>query len=428
MSICIGNIDGKKAPAYLQKVFMMDHGEKKWGIKFNAGRTTGYRTYEAADLLWTPATNSTAGFDEFREESPIFSPKLCLTKYDADAKKRVVVAYQGDANWADAVKAGGVDYMREFTPFYYSRPSTYEFIVSDQPFEGGKVAPMFMHHGNLCEKVRISAYNIGTDMMSRPGVACYVNDNLDAYRPKARAKGWYVLDYATWCSLSILGLVIVGCSNTAGVAGYAINSGNVQNTGAGDGIHGLTGFRTAVTTNEANKWLGIENFYGNIWKLLDGTFTYQADVYFKEIMDVEKTPLTLDDLKDYTKADGAAIAAGSNARIQEISFPTNADWMMFPTTVGKDNLCYDPMWSAITGTAPTQIIIGGSVGYDCGIFAVSMNEAINKKRAETGILAMEIEEPEKLAPEENPEEETPASTEEPAEEPAGTITEPPKEG
>ena len=148
----------------------------------------------------------------------------------------------------------------------------------------------------------ISKYNIGTGYVIQPGTATLVNTNMNTFRTNLRAKGLNLLDYQTYCGIAMLMLVKYANMNLQSVVGMGYNSGDTTySSGNSDGVKGVDGSATSLTANEAVLTMGIENFYGNCWKYMGGTYTYSGNMYIKDVLDMTTDPSSTTDLSSYTK-------------------------------------------------------------------------------------------------------------------------------
>lgn len=389
MAVFIGNIDDSYIPESIRTAMGKD--TKKYGIKFDGTNSAGIRTYDAADLHWVVSSGTTEGRDDFATASDIFKPKLCLTKYNSTTKQREVMAYEGDTNWATAVASGEGDYMREYIPFYYRRVSENEMIVSPDPSPGFQIYPMFYHGGTLYPHVRVTAYNIGTGYVSKPGVGTLNNVNMNTIRQNLRAKGLYMCDYPTWTGISWLGLIKTGNMNVQATVGYGRAEGNATiATGGADTVKGLDGSATGLGVNESVKFMGIENFYSNCWKFLDGIYTYNNYIYMKDIIEVDTNayPASVTDLSLFTKL-ATPVPSMSASTIRSIAFVSDCDYGFYPIAVGSPSPSDDCEWSA---TALDLVRVGGSAwdGSRGGLFAWASDSAVGYTDVVCGALGVEF--------------------------------------
>lgn len=388
MGLCIGNFNNNILPTSVKESIGAD--SPMYGVKFDGTNSAGIRTYDAATLNWTPSTASVAGVDDFANLAP-FNVKECITQYNSSTGEREVLAYKGDSNWNSLVTAKTGDRMIEFPVFYYRRPSKYEFIVSPTYKAGFQPSPWHYRKGELKEVRRISKYNIDTNYASQTGTSPRVSTNMNTFRTNLRAKGWYMMDYDAWYSLSILMLVKYANMNLQSTVGLGWHSASaVIANGNADTVLGLDGSKTSVSTNESVLTFGIENFYANEWKYLDGLYGYGGYLYKKDVDDMTADPTSASELTSgtYEKINTAVIASASNSAISDISYDTTYPHLMFPTAVGSPNPSGDGCWA---NTNFNCVIAGGDFGtaLSAGLFTFGVLYAVGVVGANGGVCAIE---------------------------------------
>lgn len=351
MGLCIGNFSNDILPTSVKESIGADI--PMYGVKFDGTNSAGIRTYDAATLNWTPSTSSVAGVDDFANLAP-FNVKECITQYNSSTGEREVLAYKGDSNWASLVASKTGDRMIEFPVFYFRRPSKYEFIVSPTYKQGFQPSPWHYRKGVLKEVRRISKYNIDTNYASQTGTSPRVNTNMNTFRTNLRAKGWYMMDYDAWYSLSILMLVKYANMNFKSTVGLGTaSSSSVIANGNADTVLGLDGSKTSVKTRESVLTFGIENFCANVLKFMDGLYGYGGYLYKKDVEDMASDPISASDLTGgtYEKINTSVVASASMSAISDISFDSTYPHLMFPTAVGSPN--------------PSGDICSSSTGFNC---------------------------------------------------------------
>ena len=388
MGLCIGNFSDDILPTSVKESIGAD--TSMYGVKFDGTNSAGIRTDDAATLNWTPSTSSVAGVDDFANLAP-FNVKECITQYNSSTGEREVLAYKGDSNWASLVASKTGDRMIEFPVFYYRRPSKYEFIVSPTYKQGFQPSPWHYRKGVLKEVRRISKYNIDTKYASQTGTTPRVSTNMNTFRTKLRAKGWYMMDYDAWYSIAILMLVKYANMNLQSTVGLGYHSGiEVIANGNADTVLGLDGSKTSVSANESVLTFGIENFYANEWKYLDGLFGYGGYLYKKDVEDMTADPTSASELTGgtYEKINTAVIASANNSAISDISYDTTHPHLVFPTAVGSPNPSGDACWA---NTNFNCVIAGGCFlnGLSDGLFTFNGSVAVGDASRDVGVCAIE---------------------------------------
>ena len=198
-----------------------------------------------------------------------------------------------------------------------------------------------------------------------------------------------MMDYDAWYSIAILMLVKYANMNLQSIVGLGNSSGSLLANGYTDTVLGLDGSKTGVTTNESVLTFGIENFYANVWKYLDGIYGYGGYLYKKDVEDVMSDPTSASDLTGgtYEKINTAVIASANNSAISDISFDSTYPHVMFPTAVGSPNPSGDACWS---NTNFNCVFAGGGfyIGLSVGLFVFSVNDAVGVAGG-VGVCAIE---------------------------------------
>ena len=388
MGFCMGNFDSSILPDAIKSSIGVT-GIPKYGVKFDGTNSAGVRTYDAANLVWTPSTSTVRGQDDFKDILP-FKTKEVIRQYNSTSGARETLAYSDSSNWDTLVKAKTGDRMIEFTASYYRRTSENEYIVSPQMQSGFSINPMFWHNGKMYNHCAISKYPIGTGYVSQTGVAPIVSTTLNTFRTNLRAKGLYVLDYPSYCGAAMLMLVKYANMDLQATVGSGWNSGNTTHTtGGADGVLGVDGSATAKTANEAVLTMGIESFYGDMWKFMDGMYTSNYNVYVKDVMSMTADPASTSDLSTYTKLATSVVSGANNSAIKTLAYDTTYDYMIFPTSVGSPTPSNDCCWSA---AGLDTVCLGGDawLGGSDGLFTFVSNNAVGFSDVNIGALAVEF--------------------------------------
>jgi len=189
---------------------------------------------------------------------------------------------------------GNGNVMVEIPKFYYKYSyvgTTHNWSISLFPLDGYAVHPAFNKGGVEVEHRYIGAYNASTDgtvLKSVSGQYCDGSMTIGTMRTRARniGTGWGILDFNLASAIQLLMIVEFGTFNTQ----VAIGMGRTQlNNGSwADGsYYGLNGLSNNIGNATGNvnytgdgddagadsnymSYRGIENFYGNVWKWVDG--------------------------------------------------------------------------------------------------------------------------------------------------------------
>ena len=403
---------------------------KVFGVKFYKNGTDGSqwqgeRLYSAKNLKFTPSTYSTTGVDEFCKYSP-FNQKICATKYNSSTGKRDIMAYSTESGYSTALSDADSDVMVEFPKFWYLRPSKYEFLVSDSPIEGFLPSPMHYRNEVMHDKVYVSKYELNHLYHSKSGQrGTYqwqqesggtsgngFNSNNSTvqtsqiHRTELRKKGMYVLDYASYCAILMLGLVKYATLNWKGLIGYGAcyrttSPTGILSTGGADSITTLDGGSTTDQTHAVLSF-GIENLWANTWKSIEGIC--QAGGYLYINTDIENLTNWPDSsMTGWTKC-GQAMSTNTSSGttyqyISDMAYSSDFPWAMWDvatTTDATSSKVPDACWYAAgTTSAPRKIYTGGSANYSSyvGPFTLKTNNALAHAYWDGGVFAQSLAKP-----------------------------------
>jgi hypothetical protein len=216
--------------------------------------------------------------------------KRCLLNADGG-----VITYLSatDSNYTDTgvsadLTGGNGNVMVEIPKFYYEYSyagNTHNWSISLLPLDGYAVHPAFNKGGVEVEHRYIGAYNASTDgsvLKSVSGEYCDCSMTRATMRTRARAigTGWGIQDFNLISAIQLLMIVEFGTFNTQS----AIGMGRTQLSGgswADGSYYGLNGLSNSIGNATGNvssggmatdymSYRGIENFFGNVWKWVDG--------------------------------------------------------------------------------------------------------------------------------------------------------------
>lgn len=260
---------------------------EEYGIEWHSDTDTYVRLGSAVGK-----TAVTGGINDFDSLFPWNGMKRCVlldngtVNYYLDANDSTKKA---DGTTSDLSGTDG-QVMVEISKFYYKcvypDSNTFQFWISDKPRSGYEVHPAFFRDRNgdgnaeEVDKRYFSAfegYNNGGKLESRIGVVPKVSQTIGTFRTQAQARGsgWGIQDYNLTYAVQMLYLIEYGHFNSQSKIGNGYsditnttlistgrtlmlgnNSGNESNIGT-DGKHAVS-------------YRGIENIWGNIYKITDG--------------------------------------------------------------------------------------------------------------------------------------------------------------
>ena len=386
MGLLIGNIPNTILPEQVKQAVNEDI--PMYGVKFSSSSTVGVRTYDAAHLNWSRSSNSQAGEDDFKDLAPFNVKEVCRVWNSTNntASYLYKTDYSNDEwqtirNGTHATIDG--DIMIEVPEFWYRRVSTaegLEIIVAPEYKVGFTPDPWHYEKGVHHQKRYISKYPIGQNYKIRSGISPLVSTNMNTFRTNLRTKDLNMISAPAWYSLVMLMLVKYASTDVQATVSMGWNSGNTTHTtGSADSVLGLDGSATSVATNEGALTFGVESFYGDCWKYIDGCFIYDNVVYLKDVEDVTSDPTSLADLQaSYTQVATHVLAGGSNSPVTSIANDTTYDWLFHPSDASgssKTIVCNDNFWSS-GGLRLLSLGCDAWTGTSDGLFCWNSNDAV----------------------------------------------------
>jgi len=226
---------------------------------------------------------------------------------DPDKIGEVVNTDYTEGNNADYTGLHG-QVMVEIPKFYYKADKSgdvyrwfiaavKENVLSEKP-EGYDIHPAFVRDGIEKDYIYFSAfegyYNDGK-LESRSGVQPSTDENVPGgditdFRgwAQARGSGWEIQDFLSTCALQILYLVEYADFNAQTEIGRGIvdkdsGTGNEsENTGDTIDLGNESGMADGSDGYTSITYRGIENFWGNIWKWVDGINLNDHEAYIAD--------------------------------------------------------------------------------------------------------------------------------------------------
>lgn len=261
----------------------------EFGLEWNQSTDTYTRLNNALGL--SVDNSSSPHISDFSDYYPWKGIKRCNLNADG-----TVNAYYGQDGYADDGSNGNV--MVEIPKFYYktvydtTTDNVWRWYVSTIPLNGYELHPAFKDAGQEKNHIYIGAYeaynNVGT-LESKSGVAPTVSQTISTFRTQAQANatGFCILDYTSLTAIQMLYLVEYGSLYSQNVLSEGITDNPVtaaQDTGATTSLGNGSG-EVVVNDTQAMSYRGIENFYGNVWKFIDGILVKDDGYYFGNSVD-----------------------------------------------------------------------------------------------------------------------------------------------
>jgi len=283
-----------------------------------------------------------------------------------------IVAYYGESGFVENGSTGQV--MVRIPKFYYRAESFtngYRWYISPKPQGGFRVHPAFIRNGVEKDCIYISAYEgclydvsdssyitndaqvadftVGTgDKLSsianaKPCSGLTQNLTLPNSRILAhnRGSGWELQDFLTSSAIQLLYLIEYANFNSQAQIGRGVvdktddgSTNMAVNTGATSSLGNASGKASGTDGLVSVSYRGIENFWGNIWKWVDG-LNIQADnkpwvADHSFASDTFTSP--------YTYLNGTL--ANTNGYAKDILFNSSIDYGFLPTVVGGSETSY----------------------------------------------------------------------------------------
>lgn len=379
MGLLIGNIANSILPDKVKEALNED--VPMYGVKFSSTSTAGTRTYDAATLNWTRSSNSVAGVDDFKNIAPFKTKEVCRVWDGTNATYYYKDDYD-DTEWETIRKGTHAtihgDIMIEFKEFWYRRVKTsdgLEIIVSPKYKVGFKPDPWHYVKGVHTENRYIFKYNTDSEYGSLSGKALLVNTNMNTFRTKFQAKGLNILSAQAYHSILLLMLVKYASTDIQKAVGAGRYTSGIISSGGADKVLGVDGSAISIDTNEAPLTMGIENFYGNARKYLDGLFGYNGNLYIKDVEDMITDPARVTDLDTYTKIESTYAIGAAGSIVTAIANDVIYDWLTFPTNSSNSVaiVCNDTWWSTAN---LSMVTVGGAAWGSAGLFDYTVNVAV----------------------------------------------------
>lgn len=249
--------------------------------------------------------------------------------------------YKADGTAADLTGASG-NVMVEVPKFYYKYNYNtvggvvvHEHSISLTQLDGYTVHDAFVRGG--VEKANryypaYLGYSTGSKLLSRSGVYPTVNQTRAQFRTLARANGagWEQIDFLLYEAITLLMVIEYGTMNiqsalgqgrTALTGGTWVNGSLIGINGLSNGVgNGTANVTYAGSADDAAAdgsfmtYRGCENFFGNVWRFVDGINCNGSN---SKLVYLNMNPATYADsviTGDYVSIGVTSAAAGGYAR------------------------------------------------------------------------------------------------------------------
>lgn len=296
-----------------------------------------------------------------------------------------VLAWEGE----DGFSTDAADVMVFIPKFWYKRvyDGVYdEWWIADGPAVGFDVHPVFTPGASYGEidGIFVSAYEASAGYKSISGQSPLVSITRRSAGNGAKAKGagWSQLDIAAVCAINLLIYTEYATLNgqTAIGSGNSSTSAAIK-TGTTDSMAGHTGRAAGTDAAVGMKWRGVENWWGNVWKWVDG-LNINAYAYYYCL---NPNNYADDTTANYTAAGLTAPSGASESHIKELGCNDACSWLMVPTAIGGAANTYfcDGLWTN-SGWRVVQFGGGWTHGALCGPAGWALNSDASRSATHIG--------------------------------------------
>lgn len=238
---------------------------------------------------WNPTTDTyertgiAAGVALSTSYAGVIQTKMKRCILNADGTVKYYLSATDSTKKADGSAAiiDGTDgnVMVEIPKFWYKYENVggvHKWLISDASQTGYEVNPAFIRGGvekSFRYYCAYQGYTLSTKLISGSGRVPTATKTRATFRTEAAANGtgWSQIDWNLLIAVQLLYLVEYANFNTQAMLGQGITSGNVYT--AVTGSSNSLGNASSPSTNTSTQFMsyrGIENWYGQIYKFIDG--------------------------------------------------------------------------------------------------------------------------------------------------------------
>ena len=273
---------------------------------FNA--SSGASSGVVYGVNWNPTTDTyertgiAAGVALSTSYAGVIQTKMKRCVLNADGTVKYYLSATDSTKKADGSAAiiDGTDgnVMVEIPKFWYKYENVggvHKWSISDVAQTGYEVHPAFIRGGvekSFRYYCAYQGYTLSTKLISGSGRVPTASKTRAAFRTEAAANGtgWSQIDWNLLIAVQLLYLVEYANFNTQAMLGQGITTGDVYTavTGSSNSL-GNASSPSTNTNTQFMSYRGIENWYGQIYKFIDGV-NVNAYVYY-----VNNNPATFAD-------------------------------------------------------------------------------------------------------------------------------------
>ena len=257
---------------------------------------------------WNPTTDTyertgiAAGVALSTSYAGVIQTKMRRCVLNADGTVKYYLSATDSTKKADGSAAiiNGTDgnVMVEIPKFWYKYENVggvHKWLISATAQAGYEVHPAFIRGGvekSFRYYCAYQGYTLSGKLISGSGRVPTTNKTLATFRTEAAANGtgWSQIDWNLLIAIQLLYLVEYANFNTQAMLGQGITSGSVFTavTGSSNSL-GNTSSPSTNTNTQFMSYRGIENWYGQVYKFIDGV-NINSYVYY-----VNNNPATFAD-------------------------------------------------------------------------------------------------------------------------------------
>lgn len=257
---------------------------------------------------WNPATDTyertgiAAGVALSTSYAGVIQTKMKRCVLNADGTVKYYLSATDSTKKADGSAAiiDGTDgnVMVEIPKFWYKYENVggvHKWLISDAAQTGYGVHPAFIRGGvekSFRYYCAYQGYTLSSKLISGSGRVPTANKTRATFRTEAVANGtgWSQIDWNLLIAVQLLYLVEYANFNTQAMLGQGITTGSTYTavTGSSNSL-GNASSPSTNTNTQFMSYRGIENWYGQIYKFIDGV-NVNAYVYY-----VNNNPVTFAD-------------------------------------------------------------------------------------------------------------------------------------
>lgn len=253
-----------------------------YGVNWNPTTDTYERTGIAAGVA---LSTSYAGVIQTKMKRCVLNAYGTVKYYlsATDSTKKA----DGSAAIIDGTDGNVMVEIPKFWYKYENAGGVHKWSISDAAQTGYEVHPAFIRGGvekSFRYYCAYQGYTLGTKLISGSGRVPTATKTCATFRTEAAANGtgWSQIDWNLLIAVQLLYLVEYANFNTQAMLGQGITTGSVYT--AVTGSSNILGNASSPSTNTSTQFMsyrGIENWYGQIYKFIDGvnvnTYVYYVN-------------------------------------------------------------------------------------------------------------------------------------------------------